>query len=469
MRHPGRREWALRGLDLHVEPGERLLLLGRSGSGKSTLLAAMAGLLDPSTTETEGRLLVDGVDPPEALDRTGLLLQDPESQLVMGRAGDDVAFGLENRCVPTAEIPSRVREALDAVDFPYAPERSTDALSGGEQQRLALAGTLALEPGLLLLDEPTANLDPGGAEKLRAVLRRRLDDRGATLVVVDHRARDWMSLVDRVVVIAAGAGVVADGPPSRLLDPATTHPEAAPWIAGFSPTRPPPRARASGATLVTAERATFRYPAAAADAVGPVDLELRASEALAITGPNGSGKSTLALLLGGLIRPRDGRVVATEALAPGRGVEAIADWPARELVRHVGSVFQDPEHQFLAGSVREELLLGPRSAGLGEPVATRRTDELMTRLGLVHLAAANPFTLSGGEKRRLSVATALATGPPLLILDEPTFGQDPIGSRDLRDLLAALRDEGHGICFVTHDESFVSALADRVVHLAGPA
>ena len=121
MRHPGRRDWAIRGLDLRVEPGERVLLLGRSGSGKSTLLTALAGLLDPETTEAEGRLLVDGLPPAQALDRSGLLFQDPESQLVMGRAGDDVAFGLENRCVPTAEIPDRVQAALDTVGFPYGP------------------------------------------------------------------------------------------------------------------------------------------------------------------------------------------------------------------------------------------------------------------------------------------------------------------------------------------------------------
>ena len=470
MRYPGRREWALRGVDLRVEPGERLLLLGRSGSGKSTLLAALAGLLDPALTETEGRLLVDGVHPHQALDRTGLLFQDPESQPVMGRAGDDVAFGLENRCVPTAEIPSRVRAALDAVDFPYGPERSTDALSGGEQQRLALAGTLALEPGLLLLDEPTANLDPDGAEKLRGVLGRTLEARRATLVLVEHRVRDWLPLIDRVVVIAAGGGVVADGPPARVLAGATPAPEAGAWSPGFSPSRRPPMpARSPGKALVLAERASFRYPAAPSDAVGPVDLELRAAEALAITGPNGSGKSTLALLLGGLIRPRDGRVVATDVLAPGRAAEALAGWPARELVRHVGSVFQDPEHQFLTGSVRDELMLGPRRAGLGEKVAAGRAGELMARLGLAHLAAANPFTLSGGEKRRLSVATALATSPPLLILDEPTFGQDPVGSSELLDLLSALCHEGHGLCFVTHDESFVHALADRVLTLARPA
>ncbi|MEP7081890.1 MAG: ATP-binding cassette domain-containing protein [Chloroflexota bacterium] len=468
MRHPGRREWALRGLDLRVEPGERVLLLGRSGSGKSTLLAALAGLLDPETTETEGRLLVDGLPPQQALDRTGLLFQDPESQLVMGRAGDDVAFGLENRCVPTAEIPGRVQAALDAVDFPYGPERSTDALSGGERQRLALAGTLALEPCLLLLDEPTANLDLDGAKRLRGVLAQALEGRDATLVVVEHHVQEWLTLVDRVVIIAAGSGVVADGPPERLLDAAAPHPEARIW----APRPSAPRAASDavpGAQLLIADGASFRYPGSSADAVGPMDVELLASEALAVTGPNGSGKSTLALLIGGLIRPREGRVVATNALAPGRASQWLAEWPARELVRHVGSVFQDPEHQFLMGTVREELMLGPQRAGLGEAVAFARADELLARLELAHVAAANPFTLSGGEKRRLSVATALATAPPLLVLDEPTFGQDPAGSAELAALVSALRDEGHGVCFVTHDESFVGAVADRVLRLPGPA
>jgi energy-coupling factor transporter ATP-binding protein EcfA2 len=186
---------------------------------------------------------------------------------------------------------------------------------------------------------------------------------------------------------------------------------------------------------------------------------------MAIVGPNGSGKSTLALMLAGLLRPRVGRVLATEALAPGHGHEALADWRAGTLVRHIGTVFQDPEHQFLARSVRDELILGPRRTGVGADAAARRADELMERLRLSHLAAANPFTLSGGEKRRLSVATALATAPALLVLDEPTFGQDRRTWGELLHLLAALRDDGRGICFVTHDRAFVNALADRTLRL----
>jgi len=189
--------------------------VGRSGAGKSTLLTALAGLLDSATTETQGSLLVGGGLPREAAAGTGLLLQDPESQLVMGRAGDDVAFGLENLCLPTAEIPARVAEALEAVDFPYPPEHSTHALSGGEQQRLALAGTLALRPGLLLLDEPTANLDPEGAARVRAVLTRELGERLSTLVLVEHDLEPWLTLIDRVVTLTP-EGVVGDSPPSRF-------------------------------------------------------------------------------------------------------------------------------------------------------------------------------------------------------------------------------------------------------------
>ena len=467
LRHAGRRDWALRGVELRVEPGERVLLLGASGAGKSTLLRALAGLVDPASgAETEGMLLVDGRDPRDARDRTGLLFQDPESQIVMSRAGDDVAFGLENRCVPRAGIPSRVAAALAAVGFPYGPDRATHALSGGEQQRLALAGTLALQPGLLLLDEPTANLDPEGAAEFRAVLARVLDRLGATLVLVEHRVDESVALVDRVVVLQAGAGVVADGSPRDVFhDHGTWLAEAGVWVPDRPPAAPARREPPPPRTLVLAERATFRWPGTTADALEPIELALRSSEALALVGPNGSGKTTLALLLAGLLAPRTGRVVAGEALAAGHGHEPLARWPARLLARNIGTVFQDPEHQFLTGSVREELLLGPMRTGADPSSAARRVDELLERLRLGHLAAANPFTLSGGEQRRLSVATALTTAPDLLVLDEPTFGQDRRTWGELLHLLAALRDGGRGICFVTHDRAFVQALADRTLTL----
>jgi energy-coupling factor transporter ATP-binding protein EcfA2 len=443
-RHAARRDWALRDVDLVVAPGERVLLLGPSGAGKSTLLAALAGLLDPDASGTaEGALAVDGRPAREARARTGLVLQDPEAQLVMARAGDDVAFGLENRAVPPELIWPRVDRALDEVGFPYGRDRPTSALSGGEKQRLALAGALALRPGLLLLDEPTANLDPAGAALVRDVLKTVTD---VTLVLVEHRVEQALPLVDRVVVLAPGGGVVADGRPGRVL----TGPLAdrlardGVWLPGRR-TAPRRAVRPPGPEVV---RSTARHPRSSAR-----DLALHEGEAVAVTGPNGAGKSTLALLLAGLLAPAQGAVTA---VGPGAPSAPLHRWRARALAALVGTVFQEPEHQFLTSTVRAELDLGTDG---------RRTDALLERLRLAHLAEANPFTLSGGENRRLSVATALAAAPRVLVLDEPTFGQDARTWAELLALLAELRDEGRAVLTVTHDEELTAALADRTVAL----
>lgn len=216
--------------------------------------------------------------------------------------------------------------------------------------------------------------------------------------------------------------------------------------------------------MILAEQVTYRYPGEREPAVHGVDLQVNGGEALAIVGPNGSGKSTLALLLGGLLVPSQGRVVAGAGLTGSRP-GPLGGWTARQLAGQVGSVFQDPEHQFLAERVGEELRMGPIRAGLSAAAAQERVDELLARLHLAHLADANPFTLSGGEKRRLSVATALAAGPSVLILDEPTFGQDRRTAVELLELLAELRDAGTAVAIVTHDEAFAAALADRSVRL----
>ena len=444
------------------------MLLGASGSGKSTLLAGLAGLLEGG--ESGGELRVDGLDPRATRERIGIVFQDPESQLVMAHAGDEVAFGLENRCVPTDEIWPRVDQALGEVGFPYGRNRPTDALSGGEQQRLALAGAMALEPGLLLLDEPTANLDPDGAVLVRESLLRVLGGGRRTLVLVEHRVAESLPLVDRVVVLEAGGGVIADGPPAEVF---ARHGDSLAASGVWVPDHPlPPPARHARPTptpMLEADQLGYGYPGEPRLAVGPLDLQLRSGEALAIVGPNGSGKSTLALLLGGLLRPTLGTVRPAAAMIAPPDAGPIWNWPAPALARRIGSVFQDPEHQFLTGRVLDELTLGPMRAGVKPAAARERAAALLTRLQLDALAGANPFTLSGGEKRRLSVATALVVEPSVLILDEPTFGQDRRTAVELLGLLGALRDAGMSICLVTHDAPFVTALADRALRLDAPA
>jgi energy-coupling factor transport system ATP-binding protein len=463
-RHGGRRAWALRGVDLRIEPGERVLLLGPSGAGKSTLLAGLAGLLEGG--ESEGELLLDGQDPRSVRERSAIVFQDPGSQLVMSRAGDDVAFGLENRCVPPEAIWPRVDAALVGVGFPYTRGQPVDALSGGEQQRLALAGALALDPGLLLLDEPTANLDPAGAGLVREALRLAFAQRPITTILVEHRLDEALALVDRAVVLQAGGGVVADGRPADIFEQRGDELAAAGvWVPNRPLARPPGRSRPGPEAILTATALTYRYPGTTSSVLSEVHVELRSSEALAVTGPNGSGKSTLALLLGGLLRPSAGAVTATGPLLPSGGDPSIGRWPARSLAARIGSVFQDPEHQFLTGRVVDELALGPIRTGLSPEAALQAAQELMARLHLSQLAAANPFTLSGGEKRRLSVATALASQPAVLILDEPTFGQDRRTAVELLELLGGLRDRGAAICFASHDAGFVAALADRTLQL----
>jgi len=440
-----------------------VLLLGESGAGKSTLLAALAGLLAGDSGEQEGTVTIDGLDPRHARDRVGMVFQDPQTQLVMARCGDDVAFGLENRGVPATEIWPRVDAALAAVGFRYGREWRTHALSGGEQQRLALAGALVREPSVLLLDEPTANLDPAGAILVRGALTR--IPRETTMILVEHRVAEALPLVDRVVVLAAGAGVAADGAPAEVfarLGAALTA--SGVWVPGHEVV-PRRAAGPAGRELLRAVGLTYRHPGADRPALSEVDVVVRENEALAVVGPNGAGKSTLALLLGGLLTPLGGALRAGPALTG--DLQPPHRWPAAVLARRIGSVFQEPEHQFLASRVDDELAIGPRRAGQSTPAVRSIVDDLLQRLRLAHLAAANPYTLSGGEQRRLSVATALATAPRILILDEPTFGQDRRTWLELVELLAKVRDEGRAVVAVTHDADFVAALADRTLHLAG--
>ncbi|MFB9642323.1 ABC transporter ATP-binding protein [Agromyces lapidis] len=480
-RHASRLRPAIEHLDLRIHAGERVLLLGPSGAGKSTLLHALAGVHGGDDEGEEyGELAVDGVAPSAARGRAGLVLQDPDSQVILARVGDDVAFGCENLGVPRDEIWHRVRAALAEVGLGLPLDHPSSALSGGQKQRLALAGAIAMRPGLLLLDEPTANLDPDGVREVRDAVGRVLDRTRATLVVVEHRVDVWLDLVDRVVVLGHDGRLLADGAPREVLaEQRQVLLDAGVWVPGV----PVPGSAAADAV----GRASEVGAAGSADrislepalttrglAIGRranavvqrgLDLGIAAGASTVVTGPNGVGKSTLALTLGGLLRPLEGHVEASRVLAAGLRREPIA-WRSRELLTRIGTVFQEPEHQFVASTVAGELSVGLRALRLEEPAITARVDELLQRLRLDHLARANPFTLSGGEKRRLSVAAVLATRPSVLILDEPTFGQDRLTWIELTALLRGLVDDGLALVSVTHDAAFIAELGDERIALA---
>ncbi|MCZ9308924.1 ABC transporter ATP-binding protein [Corynebacterium uberis] len=420
--HPTRDAPAFEHVSIEIPAGQRVLLCGDSGSGKSTFATALAGVLEEDAL-TSGSLEVAGT--------VGLVLQDPDP--ICSRIGDDVAFGCEN--LGQHNIWEKVRWALKAVGLDLPLDHPTARLSGGQRQRLALAGVLAMGADVVVLDEPTANLDPQGAQEIVRLVDEVVANTGATLLVIEHRAQRWLPYVERIVEMT-GQGIV-----ERTELP---EPPRLPGARGVDKHQQP--------AVWTRQLRTHTGP--------PRDVELPEGAATVITGPNGAGKTSLAMVLAGLDAPRSGEVDYAPQVRDGLGGPAHR-WRSAQLARRIGCVFQDPEHQFVARTVAEEMAVGPRVMGMPDaPI-----DQLLEQLRLDHLRNANPFTLSGGEKRRLSVATALVAAPRVLILDEPTFGQDEQTFVELVTLLRQLTDRGVTVAAITHDELFLHALGDHHVEV----
>ncbi|KTR87585.1 ABC transporter ATP-binding protein [Microbacterium testaceum] len=478
-----------------VRPGEVVLLLGPSGSGKSTLALAMNGLVPHAVPATvEGTVRVAGQDAATATvadlaTTVGMVFQDPDAQLITGTLLDEVAFGPENLALPVDSVLARAETALRRMGLWERRHDSPDTLSGGGRQRLAIACALAMGSPVLVLDEPTANLDPRGVDDVYAALRDVVAEGDRAIVLVEHNLDAAVGLIDRVIVLDGGGCLVADGsvdavlreraeelhalgvwlpaatlaalrlrrtglPFPRLpLTPAELRADLAgrevPGVASL----PRPSTRRDSAPLVRV--AGLRAARGRTPVLHDIDLEITAGEFVAVVGANGAGKTTLVQTIAGVLRPPRGAVRIG-------GVDVRRTDP-RTLARHVGFVFQNPEHQFIATTVFDEIAHGLRRQRLGDDEVRRRTDELLARFGLADRADVHPFLLSGGQKRRLSVGTALVGGAPLLVLDEPTFGQDRARADELLSLLDDLRAAGTTIVVVTHDMQVVAEHADRVV------
>lgn len=528
-RRAGQDRFIFRHLTLTIPAGQHVLLLGASGIGKSTLLGAMAGLVGSSANSvdedggtTEGRLLVNNVPADSAMARgkTALVLQDPFSQAVLQRVGDNAAFGLENLGVPRSCIWPRVKKALKLVGLGGLElTRQTAYLSGGQMQRLALAGALCMHPGALLLDEPTANLDPPGAQEVSTSIRTVLHSHPSTLVLVEHRAEKWLDMIDRVILLGpssspdASARIVADGTPDEVFDSGLDFDRLGIWVpkkyaAGHRQQEEiddfrqnmaltvKRNSRGHGLTKVAKAQSDpaqsdLEAPKFSSDttlfshsrgrtvvvstrdlAIGRnkmaiashISLDFQPGTVTAIVGPNGVGKTTFALTLSGLLDPVAGKIQAGQALSQGLASSDPRKWSSRELATRISYVFQAPEHQFVRSKVLDEAMTGPLAAGKLEPEAREIAEKTLHRVGLQGCENRSPYSLSGGQKRRLTVASALAASPRVLVLDEPTFGQDRLTWGEMARLIRKAADQGVCVIMVTHDQELVRAVADRVIH-----
>jgi energy-coupling factor transporter ATP-binding protein EcfA2 len=497
----------LRDITLRVREGEFVLILGPSGCGKSTLLQLLNGTIPHTLKGTlTGAATICGHGLAETRVATfatavGMVFQDPEGQIINTRVRDEICFGMENLCRPTAEILDRQVEALAAVGLEGFGDRSIFDLSGGQKQRVSIAAVLAGRPRLLVLDEPTANLDPAGMAEIFAVLARLNREHGTTIVMVEHRVDELADRVSRVVMMDRGA-IVFDGAPREAFaqrreaasEEATAiplgawFPQAAEFAIALSaacgtpltatevplnvpeavafagrrmgafeaPAAPIPRAKTSaGEPLLRVDNLTYGYDRRQ-PVLRDIGFALAGEGIVALCGRNGSGKTTLAKLLMGINPPPRGKLWI--------GTQDIAWLEPRDIAFRIGYVFQNPDHQFVTDRVWDEVAYGLTVRGIAADAITERVGEMLRLVDLERYRDRSPFSLSLGERRRLSVATMLVLEPKLLVLDEPTIGQDYERAQMLMRLMARLSERfGTTILMITHDVRLVAEWADRAL------
>jgi len=456
FRYPGSTRKILDSADLTIEPGERVLLAGPSGAGKSTLLAIAAGLVPRYVEGTvEGELAL-------GTDRVSIVFQSPEAQMVAPTAREEMAFGPENLGKPAAEIRRLIDRLADRLGITDLLPRSPSSLSGGEQQKVALAAALAMEPELLLLDEPTSYLDPDSTRTFFELLDAL--NPGTAVLIVEHKLDQILARVGRLLLLDERGRLSDRGSPERL-----NLADFLPWrLARLAPpaeARPPSAIRPTASALLSAAKLSHTYDGRRSVLQG-VSLTVSPGEIVVVMGRSGAGKSTLLGRLAGLLPGRPGQVLLSK-------VDVARARPAVRYARLL-ALPQNPEHFFLRETVADELTLAaspeaespPRGAASGLPRALDgRTAAAARAFRLESLEARNPFSLSEGEKRRLNLACAFLDDRPLLLLDEPTYGLDYDAFEQLIASLRLLASRGSAMIVVTHSPELAWLVADRIILL----
>ncbi|MCK8488206.1 ABC transporter ATP-binding protein [Paenibacillus sp. MBLB2552] len=512
FRYKNQSEPTLKNIHLEIARGEKIWIAGPSGSGKSTLAHCINGLIPFSYGgEMSGQLLLDGQDASgmtifERSRRVGTILQNPDAQFVGQTVGEDVAFQLENEAAPQEAMKAAVSSALELVGMQAYEAQGPHELSGGQKQQVALAGVLSAQADILLFDEPLANLDPASGAKAMRLIDEIHRSQGKTVILIEHRVEDvLLEHIDRIVVMNEGE-IAAMGTPDELLAagvlpryglrqplylealghaglPLTefaglTRPESVKQTEGGSEQPGPPglsdlqlkeRLEAWAASVPSVARGRLGDPLLelrgvsyayepGTNAVSDVSLIVRSGETVALLGSNGAGKSTLSGLITGLLKPATGEICL-------RG-EVINGWSVRRRGEEIGYVMQHPHHMLTQHMVRDEVRIGLAARGVPEPEQERRTEEALQICGLYPYRNWPVSALSFGQKKRLSIAAILALQPKLMILDEPTAGQDYRHYTEFMEFIDRLAAEGMAFLFITHDMHLALEYADRAVVMA---
>lgn len=489
--YAGSSEPALRSINLEISPGEVVLITGPAGSGKTTLCSCINGLVPHfHEGELKGEVLVRTYNTSRArigglASLVGMVFQDPESQLVTNSVADEIAFGPENLGVPREEINERIIKSLQATRLVGYDEREPHSLSGGEQQANVIAAVYAMQPEIYIMDEPLANLDPVGRAQVLNVVIEVVKQRGKTLVLVEHSLEEVLPFVDRVIVLHEGE-IIRDGTVAEVLAAGDipnvfTRPPIVQLSEKFNlnpiPLTPDDfyekmnsqynlgrisdfdiKANdvAVGPPVIELDNISFSYDQKNS-VLNNVSLNFYAGEITAILGRNGSGKTTLVRHIIGLLQPDEGKVVVLG--------NNVATTPTYELAQDVGFCFQNPNHQIVSFNVRDEILFGLKAHNVDPAEFETRTQEALEFVDILDYIDAEVFDLGKGQKQRLALASVLTLRPKILIIDEPTTGQDPRMAEEIFEIIKRLNDSGTTVLMITHKIDYAAIYAQRAIVL----